>query len=54
MNATRPVWAGARDMLPFSLGIFAYGIVYGVLARAAGLTLGETVSMSALVFAGAS
>ena len=54
MTATKPVWAGARDMIPFSLGIFAYGIVYGVLARAGSLTLGETMSMSALVFAGAS
>lgn len=45
---------GARDSLPLALSAFAYAIGFGVLARAAGLTVPETSLMSALVFAGAS
>jgi branched chain amino acid efflux pump len=40
--------------LPFALGIIPFGLVYGVLATGAGLTVAETVLMSLLVFAGAS
>ncbi|MGB9905679.1 MAG: AzlC family ABC transporter permease, partial [Desulfotomaculales bacterium] len=41
-----------REGLPLALSIFAYGLVFGVLARQAGLGWGETVLMSVLVFAG--
>lgn len=44
---------GARQCLPAALGVFAYGIVFGVLARAAGLSLPEAVLMSMLVNSGA-
>ncbi|HUW66253.1 MAG TPA: AzlC family ABC transporter permease [Spirochaetia bacterium] len=48
------VLAGLKDTVPFSLGVFAYGTVYGILSRAGHLTLAQTLSMSVLVFAGAS
>jgi 4-azaleucine resistance transporter AzlC len=46
--------AGARQAIPLAASVFLVGTVFGVLARHAGLTLLETFSMSALVFAGAS
>ena len=45
---------GARRALPVALGVFTVGLVFGVLAREAKLSLLETMLMSALVFAGAS
>lgn len=55
MSGARREWLeGARDTLPFAVSAFAYAIGFGVLARTAGLTVGETSLMSALVFAGAS
>jgi predicted branched-subunit amino acid permease len=42
----------ARIMTPLAISIFAYGAVYGMLARQAGLAFGEAVGMSALVAAG--
>jgi 4-azaleucine resistance transporter AzlC len=44
--------AGARQTLPLALGVLAVGLVFGVLARQAGLNLPEVVLMSGLVFAG--
>lgn len=44
--------AGARACLPVVISVAAYGLVWGVLARGAGLTLLEVVLMSGLVFAG--
>lgn len=44
---------GARRCLPLALGTFAYGLVFGVLAREAGLSAPEATLMSGLVFAGA-
>ena len=43
---------GARDMLPMLLGAMPFGIIFGSLAGAAGLSPGQTLGMSALVFAG--
>lgn len=43
---------GARDMLPMLLGAIPFGIIFGSLAGAAGLSTWQTVGMSALVFAG--
>jgi 4-azaleucine resistance transporter AzlC len=46
-------WAGARDTLTTVVpSIVAYGIVWGGLARQAGLSLGELVAMCLLVTAG--
>src|SRR5690606_3472175 len=46
-------FAGARACVPVAISVAAYGLVWGVLARGAGLSLLEVVLMSGLVFAGA-
>lgn len=43
---------GARDMLPMLLGAIPFGIIFGSLAGAAGLSTWQTLGMSLLVFAG--
>ncbi|WP_161486034.1 AzlC family ABC transporter permease [Desulfotomaculum copahuensis] len=45
---------GLKGIAPFSLSVFAYGLVYGILARTAHLDIPETLAMSVLVFAGSS
>lgn len=45
--------AGARACVPVAISVAAYGMVWGVLARGAGLSLIEVIMMSGLVFAGA-
>lgn len=45
---------GARRVLPLAASVFAVGLAFGVLARQAGLSMAESVLMSAAVFAGAS
>jgi predicted branched-subunit amino acid permease len=44
--------AGARRCAPIAVSVFAYGLVFGALAAQAGLSLGETGLMSAIVFSG--
>lgn len=44
--------AGARACIPVAISVAAYGLVWGMLARAAGLSLVEVAMMSGLVFAG--
>lgn len=44
---------GFRTALPVAVGLGGYGVVFGVLARRAGLTVAEATLMSATVFAGA-
>ncbi len=46
-------WAGLAAAAPVVPGAVAFGLVYGVLARQAGLSLWATTAMSVLVFAGA-
>ncbi len=46
-------WAGLAATAPVVPGAIAFGLVFGVLARQAGLSLGATATMSVLVFAGA-
>lgn len=48
------VKAGIKRTLPIALSTMTYGISFGVLARHAGLSLGESFLMSSLVCAGAS
>jgi 4-azaleucine resistance transporter AzlC len=48
-----PLSAGIRASLPLVPGVAAFSLVYGILARHAGLSLDATLAMSALVFAGA-
>lgn len=45
---------GFMDTIPLGLSAGIYGVVYGVMASKAGLSIGETIGMSAFVFAGAS
>ena len=45
---------GALRTLPVAFSVFAYGMVYGLLTRQAGLTLGEAALSSGLIFAGSS
>jgi branched chain amino acid efflux pump len=46
--------AGARRSLPLAVSVFAYGMVFGMLARQAGLSVLEALLMSSLVNAGSS
>ncbi len=41
--------SGVKEGAPLAVSIFAYGLVFGVLARQAGLTYWETVLMSGAV-----
>jgi 4-azaleucine resistance transporter AzlC len=50
---SREFFAGAKDMLPLLLGAAPFGLAYGIVGVTVGLTPGETVLMSLLVFAGA-
>lgn len=45
---------GFRQTLPIAVGAFIYGVVFGVLAGQASLSLLEALLMSTFVFAGAS
>jgi 4-azaleucine resistance transporter AzlC len=45
---------GVRTFVPLAISIAAYGVVWGVLAGQAGLSVLEVALMSGLVFAGAS
>lgn len=45
--------AGVRDTLPLMLGVFPFGLAYGIFGQSVGLTSGETLLMSLTVFAGA-
>jgi 4-azaleucine resistance transporter AzlC len=44
--------AGARDTFPLIVGAIPFGIIFGTLALASGLSVGGTMAMSAFVFAG--
>ncbi len=48
------LWEGIRQSLGVAAAVFSYGLVFGVLARQAGLSMAEALLMSSLVFAGAS
>lgn len=51
-------WAGAldgaRQSLPLAIGVFSYGLAFGLLTRQVGLSLAEAMLMSLSVFAGSS
>ena len=58
-RAEAPALSEARrrllvDALGIVVSVFAFGVVYGLAARAAGLSLLEATAMSVFVFAGAS
>ncbi len=47
-------WAGVRAESPILLGVFPFGLIYGALARNAGLSPFPAIMMSSLVFGGSS
>ena len=49
-----PFWDAAKSALPLALGVASYGLVFGILARQAGLDMGQSLFMSLWVFAGSS
>lgn len=51
-SVTQQALAGARACIPVAVSVAAYGLVWGVLARGAGLSVLEVMLMSGLVFAG--
>ncbi len=46
-------WKGIRDSLPFVLVVVPFGLLFGVLAVEAGLSVVETMTFTMTVFAGA-
>src|SRR5262245_12850207 len=48
------VRAGAQRFAPLAVSVFAYGMVFGMLARQTGLSLTASAAMSLLVAAGSS
>ncbi|ARU87868.1 AzlC family ABC transporter permease [Pseudomonas sp. M30-35] len=52
MTRVQEFYQGVRDMLPMLLGAMPFGIIYGSLAVASGLSPWQTVAMSVFVFAG--
>jgi 4-azaleucine resistance transporter AzlC len=45
-------FSGVRDELPLLLGVFPFGMIYGVLALGAGLAPSAAQAMSSILFAG--
>ena len=53
MSFTRSsFWLGLKNALPVTLGIIPFGLITGVSAVTVGLSYGEAIAMSAIVFAG--
>ncbi|WP_285275870.1 AzlC family ABC transporter permease [Halopseudomonas bauzanensis] len=52
MSRSRELLLGMRDTIPMLVGALPFGIVFGTLAVSSGLSIGATLAMSALVFAG--
>ncbi|MBE3638439.1 AzlC family ABC transporter permease [Mangrovicoccus algicola] len=50
----RAFWRGYRDCAPFTLIVVPFSMLFGVVARDAGLDVLQTMSMAVLVIAGAS
>lgn len=46
-------FAGVLNMLPLCLSVLPWGILAGSMAVQSGLTTGQSIGMSAIVFAGA-
>lgn len=50
----RLIWQGFTQLVPLSLFVIAFGIAFGLAAKQTGLSHTESLTMSTLVFAGAS
>ncbi len=53
-TARQEFWDGVRDEIPLMLGVFPFGMVFGVLGVEAGLEPLVVMAMSVIVFGGAS
>ena len=53
-NRSREFWSGVRAELPLQLGVAPFGLVFGVLGLASGLTPLQTILLSSILFGGAS
>jgi 4-azaleucine resistance transporter AzlC len=51
---SKAFWQGVRAESPILLGVFPFGLIYGALAREAGLSAAASQLMSSIVFAGSS
>ena len=51
-SAAREFWAGVKGVAPILLGVFPFGLIYGILAISAGLPAMMAQAMSLIVFAG--
>jgi len=51
-HARGQFFRGLRVSLPLAAGVAAYGLVFGVLARKAGLSIADVALMSGIVFTG--
>ena len=45
-------WAGGRDTIPLIIGAIPFGLIFGALASASGLSFAAGMGMSTVVFAG--
>ncbi len=54
MNRKQAFWRGFRDCAPFTIIVAPYSMLFGVVARDAGLDVLQAMSMSVVVVAGAS
>lgn len=52
MSRSKKLLLGIRDTIPMLIGTLPFGIIFGTLAISSGLSVGATLAMSALVFAG--
>ena len=50
----REFWKGVLAQIPVQLGVVPFGLVFGVLGIASGLTALQTIFMSSIIFGGAS
>ena len=53
-NATAEFWLGVRHELLLQLGVIPFGLVFGILGLASGLTSLQTILLSSILFGGAS
>ena len=51
-SPTQEFWDGVRAELPLQLGVVPFGMIFGVLAMAAGIPFGGSLAMSSIIFAG--
>lgn len=54
MTARAAFWRGVLDEAPLLIGVAPFGLVYGVLALASGLSLWQAFALSFILFGGAS